>query len=140
MVPALLSVPRDISPFLPSSGIRKECGLPVVAGCIPKSSRMLDVPRTGHPAWCPPTLGRAGPSDLTTLCEMPVSTLSFSFYAELCDSLSVVPSMLLPRSSSRCIFPAPGSWLQPSLLQSCCSSPNSSTWGLPHNLACILAH
>lgn len=32
------------------------------------------------------------------------------------------------------------SWLQPSLLWSCCSPPNSSTWGLPHTLVCILAH
>lgn len=86
MGPALLSVPRDVSPFLSSSDIRKECSLPVVAGCIPKSSRMLDAPRTGHPAWCPPTLGRAGPSDLTAL---PVTTLSpFPFMPK-----SVIPCL-----------------------------------------------
>lgn len=113
-------------------------GMQLASGCWPHSQEQQDAGCTQDCTSClvlPPS-GQGW----SLWPHSPACAHIISFYAELCDSLSVVPSRLLPKSLSQCNFPAPAFWLQPSLLQSCCSPPNSSTWGLPHTLACILAH
>lgn len=121
---------KPFSPFSQQCYKESAAGLWLLAASPREAGCWMHPGLAGHPVWCPPTPGQSWP--LWPHNPAYAHSLSFSFYAKLCDALSVVSSMLFPKPSSQCIFSASGSWLQPFPLWSCCSPPNSSIWGLPH--------
>lgn len=135
MVPALLLVPKAIS--------SQRCfgkGRHFAHGCWAHPQEQRGPGCTQ--GWTPLTWGCRYPCPHMPACA---HTFTLPFYTKTCctkccDLSSMVPNVLLSRSSAWCVLRLSNSWLQTSLLCPRCALPNTCFWGLSHTPACILAH